>query len=463
MTPAELILHEYANSIKGIQIFKTGVWNGDTYTEKDLDDMVAAFKELDYRPCLKLGHTRDQPGAPAYGWVQNLHRDGDKLVADFEDMHDSVVDAIRSRTYPNVSSEIYFNLKRGGKDFRRALKAVALLGAEVPAVAGLTPLHKMEFAAEGFEKVGTFEQELNVPSQALVDTLAERIAGLVNLMKEQDMSKNAEKIAELKVRVDELNEQIVVLNAMMSEDDMLKKMKSENPDADEDELDDMVKAAMAKQKKMSADADDKEAQVKILTQQAGDLEQEIHALEIEEDTAGEIAKLSQELAKSIEREAASKKETKELSQRVAKIESERRNAEVGAKVDACKIPAFRDALKAVYAYAVEHADAVVKVYSKDKDGKDVSADKTLVETIDGVVSEINSQSEKLFKALAYSGQTVRADGVVDEDAGREIDKRVTEHRAKHPEVKTYDEAMTAVLKADAELAQRYRAQSGREQ
>ena len=466
-----LEVHEHANAIKGIQIFRTGVHNGDTYTEKDLDDMVSAFGVLDYRPALKLGHTKDTPGAPAYGWVQNLHRDGDKLIADFEDMHDSVVDAIRTRSYPNVSSEIYFNLKRGGKDYRRALKAVALLGAEVPAVAGLTPLHKMEFAAEGFDKIGLLEQTLEVPSQALVDTLAERVAGLVNIMKEYDMAKNTQKIEELKGKVEELNEQIVALNAAGDGDavarkDMLAMMKKENPDATDEELSDMVDEGMEAQKEKKVKLVDtvaKKTAIKELSEQATALEEEIHTLEIEEDNTGAISALSKELSESKAREEAARKETKELAQRVERIEHERRAAELGTKVEACKIPAFRNSLKAVYTYALAHADAVVKMYSKDKEGKETATDKSLVEAIDGVVSEINAQSEKLFKALAFSGQTVRPDGTSDADAGVELQKRVSEYRAKHPEVKQYEQAMTAVLKADDELAQRYRNQLGQEQ
>jgi hypothetical protein len=134
-------------SIRGVEIFTPGTHNGDDYTETDIDDMISAFRELDVRPAIKVGHTKDQPGAPAYGWVTNLRRVGRKLVADFVDLHDSVYNAVKQRMYDRCSAEIYWNLKRGGKIFRRALKAVALLGAEVPAVAGLKPLHRMEFVA----------------------------------------------------------------------------------------------------------------------------------------------------------------------------------------------------------------------------------------------------------------------------------------------------------------------------
>lgn len=139
-------------TIKGVEVFAAGVHNKDTYTEQDLDDMVTAFNALDFRPALKVGHTKDAPGAPSYGWVSNLRRIGKKLVADFTDMHDSVAKAIRDKRYGRVSAEVFFNLHRAGRVYRRALKAVALLGAEVPAVAGLVPLHKMEFA-ETYESI----------------------------------------------------------------------------------------------------------------------------------------------------------------------------------------------------------------------------------------------------------------------------------------------------------------------
>lgn len=431
------IANQHSNIIKGVEVFSSGTHNGDEYSEKDLDDIVSAFSELDYRPALKVGHTKDTPGAPAYGWVQNLKRVGNKLVADFTDMHDSVVDAIRKKAYNNVSSEIYFNLKRGGKDFRRALKAVALLGAEVPAVSGLTPLHKMEFAETGFDGIAVCEQALDVPAQAVVDALSERVAGLVTLIKEYDMSKNAEKIKALQEQVAKFN-------------------------ADMDEL---------KKKKVAAGADDDEEiledeDIKKLSEQAEAIGDQIAELEADDaaDTANtdqRIAELSEQLAAANEIAATSAKQTKELSERMAKIEGERRSAEVGTRVKACKIPAFRDGLGALYSYALASgASATVKVYSKDADGKDVSADKTLIEVVDGMVGQINDQAEKLFKALAYTGKTVREDGNVEDQADAEVNRRVNEYREKHPEVKEYAVAMTAVLKSDPGLAQRYRDQLG---
>lgn len=122
------------------EIFATGTHNGDRYTVADLDEMVRAFNDLDFRPALKAGHI-EEPGMKALGWVSRLWREGEKLLADFshipEDVYSLIVD---KKAYDRVSAEVFWDFERAGKVFKRALKAVALLGAEIPAVAGLKPL-----------------------------------------------------------------------------------------------------------------------------------------------------------------------------------------------------------------------------------------------------------------------------------------------------------------------------------
>jgi hypothetical protein len=124
-----------------VEIFRTGTWNGDEFTEDDLEQIVSNFGRVGFRPPVKLGHA-EKSGDAAFGWVKALRRKGDRLVADFMDLPRSVFDAIRDRKFDRVSSEIFFNLKRNNQTFRRALKAVALLGAETPAVSDLAPLRE---------------------------------------------------------------------------------------------------------------------------------------------------------------------------------------------------------------------------------------------------------------------------------------------------------------------------------
>lgn len=132
---------EQTFNINGVEIFSTGVWNGDKYSKKDLDAMVKNFDETGFQPPLKLGHNEEQPemkdGEPALGYVDKIYTTGNKLLADFKELPKKVYEAIKRGNYKRVSSEIYWNYKNNGSVLDRVLKAVALLGSEIPAVTNL--------------------------------------------------------------------------------------------------------------------------------------------------------------------------------------------------------------------------------------------------------------------------------------------------------------------------------------
>lgn len=137
-------------SIAGVEIFSVGCWNGDDYSQKDLDHMVAAFNDasIKFRPPLKLGHTENQSlvqqdGLPAAGWIGNLYTKAGKLLADFVDIPDKIFDLIVKGAYKNRSAEIIWNCEINGKKFPRMLSAVALLGADMPAVTNLADIHAL--------------------------------------------------------------------------------------------------------------------------------------------------------------------------------------------------------------------------------------------------------------------------------------------------------------------------------
>lgn len=137
-------------NIKGVEIFAAGTWNGDAYTDSDLDTLVNAFKATKdaLKPYLKLGHSEDQTllaedSLPAAGWVANIYRVGHKLLADFCDIPNKIADLIKAKAYKRVSSEIFVNVNVNGKKYPYALKAVALLGGETPAVQTLDDIHAL--------------------------------------------------------------------------------------------------------------------------------------------------------------------------------------------------------------------------------------------------------------------------------------------------------------------------------
>jgi len=128
-------------NLEGIEIFSEGTWNGDEYTAKDLDEMVSSFQAVDFEPPIKLGHNETQgeyvDGQPALGYIDKIYKEGNKLLANFKELPKKVYEAIKRGNYKRVSSEIYWNYEKDGKVFDRVLKAVALLGAEIPAVTNL--------------------------------------------------------------------------------------------------------------------------------------------------------------------------------------------------------------------------------------------------------------------------------------------------------------------------------------
>jgi hypothetical protein len=158
--------------IKNVEIFGLGTWTGSkktVVTSTMLDQMVAAFAQLSdkvagFRPPIKLGHSDAQrfmgqdKGGPALGWVSALRRVGDKVVADFADVPASLVDLIRRRLYNSVSIELMPKLEYQGSVFENVLSAVAVLGAELPAVKGLKELSASLFDATT-ERIVLSEQE----------------------------------------------------------------------------------------------------------------------------------------------------------------------------------------------------------------------------------------------------------------------------------------------------------------
>lgn len=130
--------------INGTEIFSAGIWNGDEYTVADLDEIARGFAETQnaIKPYLKLGHSKQQKilqndGLPAAGWIDNVRRVGNKLVADFKHIPKKLHDIIAKGGYRRVSSEIFLNFSINGKTYPKILKAVALLGADTPAVRNL--------------------------------------------------------------------------------------------------------------------------------------------------------------------------------------------------------------------------------------------------------------------------------------------------------------------------------------
>jgi phage I-like protein len=95
--------------IKNVEIFKVGTWKKRTYTADHLQEMADNFRSLKdagtYDPVFKKNHSErveDQ-----VGWIYDVRRDGDVLLADLHITDWSAYDKIQEGTWKNLSSEIY--------------------------------------------------------------------------------------------------------------------------------------------------------------------------------------------------------------------------------------------------------------------------------------------------------------------------------------------------------------------
>lgn len=197
--------------IKDVEIFAVGNWNGDDFSEKDLDILVSSFMQTkdDLKPYIKIGHGDKQAllnndELPAAGWINNLRRVGNKLVADFMDVPKKVYELIKAKAYRRVSAEIYTNYRAASGTLPLALKAVSILGATTPAVSTLQDIINLYGLNENARPV-TAQGELKAyeyEPNLWEDVMEKTIEKLSNELAEAN-----KKFAEANSKVEELGKQ----------------------------------------------------------------------------------------------------------------------------------------------------------------------------------------------------------------------------------------------------------------
>lgn len=164
---------------RGVEIFAVGLFKDRRWTLSELIEIVKNTDRLKkagilQAPLVTLGHERDEENRryveallersdlPKTGDVTNLRVIGDplmrtcghylakvgcpkceqnaRMLADFLNVAPAIADIINRRAFDRVSSEIYNPLVYDGKDYGICLRAVSLLGGELPAVKGLADI-----------------------------------------------------------------------------------------------------------------------------------------------------------------------------------------------------------------------------------------------------------------------------------------------------------------------------------
>ncbi len=114
-------------------IAKTGTFRDSegrrhTFTKGDLEKIAGNYNASETDAPLVIGHVKSD-SAPAYGWVEKLFCENDKLFAQFSYVSDDVKNLVYKGSYKNVSMSVDMENHR--------LLHVALLGAAAPAIDGL--------------------------------------------------------------------------------------------------------------------------------------------------------------------------------------------------------------------------------------------------------------------------------------------------------------------------------------
>lgn len=253
-----------ARKIEAVEIFASGTHHGSQkveITESDLDQMVHSFEVLKdkegFKPVLKLGHDEAQSffgqvkGAPNLGFIDRIWRVGKKILADFSNVPDALVDLIDRRRYNAVSIEVIPKTEVDGVSFSNVLVAVALLGAELPAVKGLKELAATlftevpkgpKFSGDALEFI--FSKEMEMPAtyskEQLDDLIAAAVSKAVDVAKnefEATVSELSGKVAKAEKAVDTANAtSITASDALRQYEDDVRKASAETM------VDDAIKA-----------------------------------------------------------------------------------------------------------------------------------------------------------------------------------------------------------------------------
>lgn len=187
--------------MKFFEVFRAGVYPQGTYTKKEIKQIADNYNPEFCEAPVTIDH---QQVGPAYGWVENVKADGEKLKVSFKDMPEEMKNDVNAGRFKKVSVEIYKNLEGKGC----YLKAVSFLGAAAPQVKGLEPIKFMESESDTYEfemdssETETFTEEDVKKLKAQINDLEKQIATF------KEGNKRTETIKSLKEKISELTTEV---------------------------------------------------------------------------------------------------------------------------------------------------------------------------------------------------------------------------------------------------------------
>ncbi|MFQ3038995.1 2-oxoacid:acceptor oxidoreductase [Neisseria cinerea] len=158
------------------EIFRAGTRtdaNGNTVTitHADLAAAAQAYDPKVHEAPIVVGHPKAD--APAYGWVKSLGVQNGVLTADFAQVDEGFADLVKAGRYKKVSASFYPPTSPNNpKPGVWTLRHVGFLGAQPPAVKGLTPVS----FAEG-EVYVEFAEEAHLQTASLLSRFRDWFIG----------------------------------------------------------------------------------------------------------------------------------------------------------------------------------------------------------------------------------------------------------------------------------------------
>ena len=186
--------------MKFYEVFKAGVYPQGKFTKKEIAEIAKNYDPKFCEAPITIDH---QQTGPAFGWVESVKADGEKLKVAFKDIPQEFEQAVNDGKYKKVSVEIYRNLEGKGA----YLKAVSFLGAATPQVKGLEQIKFMESESDFYELES--EEEKEEFSQEEVDSLKKQVEDLeTELAKFKESNKKTETIKSLKEKISALTSEV---------------------------------------------------------------------------------------------------------------------------------------------------------------------------------------------------------------------------------------------------------------
>lgn len=162
-------------AIGPIEIFKTGQHvamggQSEQFPLSMLQEVADSYNGGDFMAPVVVGHPTTD--APAYGWIDRLSVEGDKLIAVLRDVDPAFAEIVRAGRYRKVSASFWRpGATNNPAGERWGLKHVGFLGAAAPAVKGLKPV---SMAGDGNGTVTFGEDDIEDLPAHLVQRLQRR-------------------------------------------------------------------------------------------------------------------------------------------------------------------------------------------------------------------------------------------------------------------------------------------------